>query len=140
MRYVLCLFAFFAVAVGCIDQEPFVLPLVADVATDDYEVEQKPSRPTFAGWRPLVEPCEFHFDLRSSDPDGFVAGFRQIRGEMPPGCIMSLAKIDASTQDVVGRIRGPAVDAGRWSAYFVAVDDDGHESLTREVPFVCVEN
>lgn len=100
---------------------------------------KSPSKPVVGGMIALVEPCEFDVGLASSDADGFVAGFRQRGGELPPGYTMTVEDSAPPTPGVVGRFKGPPVNAGRWTSSFAAVDNEGRESPAMEVLFVCAE-
>jgi len=138
MKTVLCILAVFALAAGCADPAVIAGLAIYDEITD--KDDKSPSSPVIGDWGPLLEPCEFDFGMVSTDPDGFITGFRQTGGEMPPGYSMSLESTDLSSPNVTGRLQGPAVAAGNWTAYFAAVDNDGRESEPREVPFICGNN
>jgi len=109
-----------------------------DEIAEDQE-PKSPSKPILGGMIVLIEPCEFEIGIASSDPDGFIVSFRQTGGSMPPGYSTAIEDSDPSSPGVYAMISGPPVSAGSWTAYFVAVDNEGRESPVKDVPFICGE-
>lgn len=123
---------------GCVDPVTLATMAAVDEIWGDEE-SNSPSDIIITGMFIQTDPCQFDLDLVSSDDDGHVADFRQTQGNLPPGYSMTVEEGDVSDPSVSAGINGPPVNAGYWTAFFVAVDNEGNESSEKEVLFICDE-
>jgi len=112
------------------------------LALDEIREEEEltsPSGVLLFGVLALTEPCQFEITLIGTDDNGYITDFRQTGGDLPPGHSMAIEEGNVSEPDVIALITGPPVNAGRWTAYFVAIDNEGYESPEKDVPLTCVQ-
>jgi len=129
-----------ALVSGCSSE--VVVPTLVSMELAEEEDEQTEAIIIFLGFMNLTDPCEFSIDISFA---GDVSEFRHDGGSLPSGYDIVNQQIEVEvdgtlTTSVVGRLRGPSVGSGSWTAEISAIGSDERELSRRALTLSCAES